>query len=260
MSRATFITLFACKLVAIALAVAAITLPDRRLWVEASLLFFGVDLWVLYNLFVPSAQGLCRNFTRFKTTHREVWLTIDDGPDLVDTPLILDLLDRHDAKATFFVIGERAALHPKLLTEITLRGHEIGHHTQTHPVMTFWCASQDRVHRELDRTLTVLRAAGVRPRWFRSPVGIKNFLLPAALAERKLACVGWSIRSGDCLSRQPERVAARVRRHLRPGAIVLMHEGPSVPPAVRVKAIRLVLEALTADNYRCVLPKPDQLR
>ena len=57
MSRATFITLFACKLVAIALAVAAITLPDRRLWVEASLLFFGVDLWVLYHLFVPSAQG-----------------------------------------------------------------------------------------------------------------------------------------------------------------------------------------------------------
>ena len=174
--------------------------------------------------------------------------------------MILDLLDRYDAKATFFVIGERAALHPELLTEITLRGHDIGHHTQTHPSTSFWCASQDRVHRELDQALTVLRASGVRPRWFRPPVGIKNFLLPAALAERKLSCVGWSIRSGDCLSRQPEPIAARVMRHLRPGAIVLMHEGPSVPATVRVKAIGLVLKAITAENYRCILPKPDQLR
>ena len=252
MARSTFITLLVCKLV-------AITLACLRLWPEAAFVYFVPDLWVLYHLFVPSAQGLCRNFTRFQTGRHEIWLTIDDGPDPVDTPQILELLDRYQAKATFFVIGERAALHPELLTEITLRGHEIAHHTQTHPAGTFWCASPSRLRVELDAALVVLRAAGLRPRWFRSPVGIKNFLLPAALAARQLQCVGWSIRSGDCLSRRPETVVTKVLRHLRQGTIVLVHEGPSVPQAVRVKAISLLLEALAAQNYRCVLPAPGQL-
>lgn len=253
MVRKTFLTLVALKAVAIALAAA-------RFWPWAAALFFGVDLWILYHVFVPSAQGLVRNFTHFDTTEPEVWLTIDDGPDIVDTPLLLDLLDRHEAKATFFVIGERAALHPELIAEMLLRGHEIGHHTQTHPSGTFWCASLTRVETELDQALEILRAVNARPRWFRPPVGIKNVLLPAALSKRKLQCVGWSIRSGDCLSRRPERVVAKVLRHMRPGAIILMHEGPSVPAAVRVKAIAGVLEGLTAEHYRCVLPDPAKLR
>jgi len=252
-SRVTFIVLLVLKL-------AAFTLIGLHCWTAAALVFFVPDFWVLYHLFVPSAQGLCRNFTHFETTATEVWLTIDDGPDVADTPLILDLLDRHQAKATFFVIGRHAAAHPELLAEIRLRGHEVGHHTQTHPVWSFWCISKTRLHAELDDALAVLRRSNLRPRWFRSPVGIKNFLLPAALADRKLECVGWSIRSGDCHSRQPESVVARVRRHARPGAIILMHEGPSVPSAVRMKAIAGVLEGLTAEHYRCVLPKPDQLR
>jgi peptidoglycan/xylan/chitin deacetylase (PgdA/CDA1 family) len=260
MARRTFIVLLLCKLIAIALAVAAVALRDPRFWPGATALFFGADLWILYNLIVPSAQGLCRNFTHFETTEPEVWLTIDDGPDVRDTPLLLDLLDRHQAKATFFVIGGRAAQHPELLAEIVVRGHQVGHHTQTHPVFTFWCAAKSRLHSELDDALGILRAANIRPRWFRAPVGIKNFLLPGALAERKLQCVGWSVRSGDCLGRQPEKVVNKVMRHVRPGAIILMHEGPSVPAAVRVKAIAGVLEGLTANNYRCVLPKPDQLR
>jgi peptidoglycan/xylan/chitin deacetylase (PgdA/CDA1 family) len=253
MARSTFITLLACKLV-------AITLACLRFWPEAAFFYVVPDLWVLYHLFVPSAQGLCRNFTRFDTARQEIWLTIDDGPDEKDTPQLLDLLDEHHAKATFFVIGERAARHPELMREIIRRGHEVGHHTQTHPAGTFWCASQTRVQAQLDDTLAVLRSSGIRPHWFRPPVGIKNFLLPAALDTRQLQCVGWSIRSGDCISRRPETVVTRVLRHVRPGAIVLMHEGPSVPDAVRVKAIAGVLDGLGARDFRCVLPDPSQLR
>ena len=260
MARRTLVLFLLSKLVAIALALAALVLGDPRFWPAAALIFFGADFWVLYHLFVPSAQGLCRNFTHFETTAQEVWLTIDDGPDVVDTPLLLDLLDRHQAKATFFVIGDRAAVHPELLAEIIVRGHQVGHHTQTHPSLSFWCATQSRVYAELDDALEVLRTANLRPRWFRPPVGIKNVFLPAALAERKLQCVGWSVRSGDCLIRRPEKVVTKVMRHVRPGAIILMHEGPGVPGSVRVKAIAGVLEGLTANNYRCVLPPPELLR
>ena len=93
MARSTFLTLLFCKL-------AAITLAGLALWPAAITVWVLPDLWVLYHLFVPSAQGLCRNFTRFQTARNDVWLTIDDGPDATDTPEILDLLDRFRAKAT----------------------------------------------------------------------------------------------------------------------------------------------------------------
>jgi peptidoglycan/xylan/chitin deacetylase (PgdA/CDA1 family) len=217
-------------------------------------LFFGPDMFVLYHLFVPSGQWLCPVVTEFQPKGKEVWLTIDDGPDVDDTPRILDLLDEHGARATFFVVGERVARWPHLIGEIVRRGHEVAHHTHTHPAGTFWCASDARLGRELDDTLAVLCSAGARPRRFRPPVGIKNVFLAKALAKRGLECVGWTVRSGDWLARRAEDVVENVMTNVRPGAIVLMHEGSNMPRAVRVRAISLVLQSLTASGYRCVVP------
>jgi peptidoglycan-N-acetylglucosamine deacetylase len=225
----------------------------------AAALFFGPDALVLYHVFMPSAQGLGRVFTRFETARPELWLTIDDGPDPDDTPRILDLLDRHGARATFFPIGERAARHPALVAEILRRGHEVGNHTHTHPVVTFWCAMPRRLGAELDRATAALAMTGARPSRFRAPAGITPLALEAALRARDLPCIGWTIRSGDCFGRWPEKIAAHVARQLRPGAIVLVHEGDSVRPAVRVRAIALILEACTARNYRCIVPERTQL-
>ncbi len=226
----------------------------------AAACFFLPDLPILYQVFVPSSQILCRVFTRFDTPRQEVWLTIDDGPDEEDTPQILELLDRHGARATFFLIGERAERHPGLVSEILRRNHEVGHHTQTHPVASFWCASPSRVGRELDDALRVFERGGASPRWFRAPVGIKSLFLRSALRARGLACVGWSVRSLDTVSRDPDRVASRVMRSVRPGSIVLMHEGRSLDSGVRVKALGRVLDGLAERKMACVVPRPEQLR
>ena len=222
--------------------------------------FFGPDIWVLHALFAPSGQGLCRVHTRFATSRREVWLTIDDGPDEHDTPQILDLLDRYRARATFFVVGERAARHPHLITAIVQRGHEIGHHTHTHPAGTFWCAGPARLATELDETLESLARVGVRPSRFRAPVGIKHLFLHRALMQRELVYVGWSIRSGDCRVHSPGELARNVVPRLNPGAIILVHEGPTVRSPVRVAGIAQLLEELNRRNYTCVIPRADQLR
>ena len=228
--------------------------------VAALALWFGPDALLAWHVFVPSAQGLLRVHTRFATARREVWLTIDDGPDPEDTPRILDLLAAHGARVTFFVIGEKAAAHPGLVRAMAAAGHEVGHHTQTHPLGTFWHASPARVARELDECLAVLRTAGVRPVRFRAPAGIKSLWLGPALAARGLKCVGWSARG---LERRRgadvEAVAGRLRRGLAPGAILLLHEGPAVPAAIRVHAIRRVLERLREQGYQCVVPTPEQL-
>ncbi len=222
-------------------------------------LWFLPDALLAYHLFVPRAQGLVRLHRRFTTGRREVWLTIDDGPDPEDTPQILELLAEHRAHATFFVIGDIAASHPGLIRAIAAAGHEVAHHTQTHPLAWFWCASPARVGRELDLALETLRLAGVRPTRFRPPAGIKNLWLAAALRARGLTGIGWSARGLERWSSEAEMVASRVLRHLAPGAILLLHEGPRIPAAIRVHAIRRVLERLRDQGYRCVVPGPEQL-
>ena len=223
-------------------------------------LWFVPDLLLAYHVFVPQAQGLGQMHRRFLTGRREVWLTIDDGPDPLDTPRILELLAAHGAKATFFVIGENAARHPEIIRAITAAGHEVAHHTHTHPLATFWCASPGRVRRELDAALHALHLAGaVRPTRFRPPAGIRNLWLARALKLHGLTCIGWSARGLECRHTEPEAVATRTLRHLRPGAILLMHEGPRVPPTIRVHAIRRVVEHLSKHDYRCVVPTTAQL-
>jgi len=222
--------------------------------IVAALVFFGAGLPLLYAVLVPGAQGLGRVITRFTTSRREVWLTIDDGPDGLDTPRILEVLAEQGARATFFVVGERVERCPGLVERLIEQGHEVAHHTHTHPGTTFWCAGPARVRRELDRTLEVLAKAGVRPRWFRSPVGIKNLFLFGALRERNLRMVGWTIRSWDSVRNDPDEVVRTVMRRVHPGAILLLHEGPRLHPAVRVVAVERLVRALRAEGYGCVIP------
>lgn len=222
-------------------------------------LWFLPDFLLAYHLFAPRAQGLVKSHRRFATTQREVWLTIDDGPDPEDTPRILALLEAHGARASFFVIGQNVANHPELVRAMLAAGHEVAHHTQTHPVAWFWCALPFRMRRELDDCLAALRILGVIPTRFRPPVGIKNLWLARALRTRGLSCIGWSARGLERYSDESEPVAERVLRDLAPGAILLLHEGSRVPPAIRVHAIRQVLERLRDQGFRCVVPAPSQL-
>lgn len=218
--------------------------------------FLAGGLLVAAHLLLPNWQGVCPVVDRFAPEGRQVWLTIDDGPDPEDTPRILELLAEHDARATFFLIGQRAAQYPELVEAIREAGHDIGCHTHTHPTRCFWLLGRAGVGREID---VALDALGQQVSWFRSPVGIKNMFLARCLADRGLRYAGWTLRSGDGVGRSVDGIARRVREGVRPGSIILLHEGPSVHPGVRVTAIRRVLENLSADGYRCVIPQPEQL-
>ncbi len=226
----------------------------------------AVALWLLpdallaYHLFVPRAQGLVKVHRRFATSQREVWLTIDDGPDPADTPRILEVLAEHGARATFFVIGKNAAAHPELIQSILAAGHEVAHHTHTHPAGSFWCASPARLAGELDGGLAVLRAAGIHPTRFRPPVGIKNLWLATALTSRGLVYTGWSARGLELQGGDADAVARRVLRGVQPGSILLLHEGPRLPAIIRVEGIRRTLEELKQQGYRCIVPAAEQLR
>jgi peptidoglycan-N-acetylglucosamine deacetylase len=226
----------------------------------AIVLWFALDAWLAYQIFTPHAQQLGPVLARFATDRREVWLTIDDGPDPHDTPRLIEALARFEVRATFFVIGEQAAAHPELIRALLAAGHEVAHHTHTHPLRSFWAAGPGRTREEIEAGLRALRGLGVIPRCFRAPAGIKSVWLHPLLERHGLTCIGWTRRGFECRSRSPAEVAARVTAQLRPGAILLLHQGSGVPGPIRVTAITHVLQYLRDHGYHATIPRDEQLR
>lgn len=224
---------------------------------------FVSHMLMLFATLVPHSQWWGAVFTHFETPQPEVWLTIDDGPSPAHTTRILDLLEHFDARATFFVIGERAEKHPHLMTEILTRGHAVANHTFSHPAWSFWCAGAKRIKRELDRCSEVLRTTSERPnRLFRAPAGMKSPFLHPALLRRGIMLVGWTVRGLDTAARDAASVAERIEKRAKPGAIILLHEGHRAQrdPEFHVRCLELTLQRLAASGYRFVIPSPEQLR
>ncbi len=207
-----------------------------------------------WGTFWPRSRLFSPVFDRLPTDRREVWLTIDDGPS-DDTPALLDLLDAHAAKATFFLVGARAAQRPALVREILRRGHGIGNHSTDHPAAWFWALGPRRMRREIGEAQRILTdLAGAPPRWFRAVVGMSNPFVAAALREHGLARAAWSARGFDAVAADPATVVARIERRLAPGAIVLLHEGAA--HGRNVATIARLLQRLDALGYRTTLPEP----
>jgi peptidoglycan/xylan/chitin deacetylase (PgdA/CDA1 family) len=232
--------------------VAGLALVLSGWWLVALALVVASHLVFFWGAIVPGSRFYASPVERFHTQAREVWLTIDDGPS-ADTGRILDLLDAHAAKATFFLVAERAAQQPQFVREILSRGHAIGNHTYSHPAATFWRLPPRAMRREIGRAQdTFERMTGTRPRLFRSVAGMTNpFVLPV-LQQEGLRQIGWSARGFDAVIADPETVLARIKSKLAPGAIVLLHEGSA--HGVNVEIIRRVLELLGAQGFRCVSP------
>src|SRR6478672_11361967 len=107
-------------------------------------------LLLSYATFVPNCQWWGPVVRSFHTPRSEVWITIDDGPSPDHTLKFLALLDRFNARATFFVIGTQAEHYPHLVTEILSRGHDVATHPHTHPRGMFCAARPDRLASAID--------------------------------------------------------------------------------------------------------------
>jgi peptidoglycan/xylan/chitin deacetylase (PgdA/CDA1 family) len=180
---------------------------------------------VVWASFKVDSGLYVRMLCRAKTIRRVVALTFDDGPHPERTPKILDTLKKHGVQATFFVIGEKAEVHPEIIKRIIAEGHLIGNHTYSHSNRFPWMAGS-RMKEDIHWCDVVLeKITGSRPAMFRPPFGVTNPQLAKALRWDLRTLAGWDIRSLDTISRWPrERVFERVRRRLRPGSVVLLHD------------------------------------
>ena len=151
-------------------------------------------------------------------------LTFDDGPNPTATPALLDLLDAHGARATFFLIGRHVRAFPALAREIAVRGHAIGNHTETHPSLIF--LSRAKLREELERCReAITQAAACEGRWMRPPFGFRGPQVNGVVRAIGYSGVAmWSKWAWDWKPQPAERVIRRLRR-VAGGDIVLLHDG-----------------------------------
>jgi peptidoglycan/xylan/chitin deacetylase (PgdA/CDA1 family) len=155
-------------------------------------------------------------------------LTFDDGPNPAMTPRLLDILAKEQVRATFFLIGEYVRAFPALAGEIAARGHAIGNHTDTHPSLVL--LSRRRIAEEFRRCQeAIAQATGRAPVWMRPPRGFRSPQMHVAARQAGFRGVAmWSTHARDWKRQPASDVIARLRR-VRPGDIVLLHDG--APPA-----------------------------
>jgi peptidoglycan/xylan/chitin deacetylase (PgdA/CDA1 family) len=175
-----------------------------------------------------------------------VALTFDDGPHPTMTPWILDLLDRYNYRATFFLVGKQAVMYPQLVQEIVARGHEIGSHSQTHCNL----CRLDRlgIEQELVRSRASIRqACGEVVTLFRPPGGNYNAAVRRAAAATGFRTVFWTENIGNYPGRDGPEIAESMDQKLAEGGIVLLHNGYDETEV----ALPHLLQRLKARGMRC---------
>lgn len=205
-----------------------------------SILTFGV-----FNI---SSGMYIKSLCRARNNRYEIALTFDDGVDPTMTPLILDVLDKYGAKATFFIIGEKAERHPDLVREIAKRGHSIANHSFYHK-WNFPLQSSDKIYSEIMRCNQILESILDRKiTLFRPPFGVTNPPIATALKRSGLTSVGWSIRSFDTIGQPLERVEHRVAQQLSSGKVILLHDDRIIADIL----LEQIIKHITAMGLKCV--------
>ncbi|MET0291650.1 MAG: polysaccharide deacetylase family protein [Steroidobacteraceae bacterium] len=193
-------------------------------------------LWPRSRLLGPN----CTHLPRAARERLEVAITLDDGPDETVTPQVLDILDRHTARASFFVVGTRLASRADLGREILRRGHTLENHSHTHR-HDFSLLPPRAIRREIEAAQAAIAAVGGNAQYFRAPAGLRNPFLDGELRRAGLQLVSWTRRGFDTVTRDANRVHARLTRELSSGDILLLHDGHAARTA---DARPVVLEVL----------------
>jgi peptidoglycan/xylan/chitin deacetylase (PgdA/CDA1 family) len=218
--------------IAVALAaVAASFLPFRGLaWAALGAIYLAVLVVGVSSM----RSGLFgRAHASGDPSRSAVALTYDDGPAPDATAALLDLLRERRVAAAFFVVGTRALAHPELVKRCHAEGHLVANHSNRHSYLTNFLRARG-LRRELAACQAALeKITGERPRFYRPPVGLMNPSVQPVARSLGLDLVAWQVRSLDTVLRKdPAAIARRVLSRIRPGGIVLLHDGGLEPGRV----------------------------
>jgi len=182
---------------------------------------------VTYGTLVLSAQFFIPVKFKGNISSRAIAITFDDGPVPGKTEKILEILEAYKVSAAFFCIGHRIADNPLLIKQIHDAGHLLGNHSYWHK-NTFDLQGTEKIEQELIATNKAIeRAIGLKPNFFRPPFGVTNPRVAHAIIRGGFKTIGWSVRSFDTISRNPQLLLKRVTKSIEAGDVILFHDhGP----------------------------------
>jgi peptidoglycan/xylan/chitin deacetylase (PgdA/CDA1 family) len=223
---------------------------NRKRWIRwaVGLPLVVLGLWQLSKSWTFQLFGELH--ARVETSEKVVALTFDDGPRPGQTEAILEILERHGVRASFFMVGQNIERHRELAARVLAEGHQLGNHSYSHHRLVF--KSPSYVREELDRTDALLRGLGVEGEiLFRAPNGKKLVVLPWVLSRSGRRHITFDVVPRDDAEQDVELLTSRVMESVRPGSIILFHDGGREKPGT-VKAVDLVLGRLREQGYRFV--------
>lgn len=218
---------------------------------------------VYYATCAMRSQWLGPSVWRGRNDTAGVALTFDDGPS-TDTERILDILEHHDLKATFFMLGRQVESMPQTARRVVAAGHEVGNHSYSHPSFLFSGAGE--THEQIERAQQIIEnVLGSAPRIARPPYGARTPSYFAAAQKLGLRTVLWSVSGFDWKQTDPTKIARRVLGRATPGSIIVLHDADSDLKANRgatVKAVELIIDGLQERGLKVVplsqLLQPEQ--
>jgi peptidoglycan/xylan/chitin deacetylase (PgdA/CDA1 family) len=193
-----------------------------------------------------------------ETRHRMAALTFDDGPDPEFTPRLLDVLDKHRAKATFFMVGKAARQYPEVVARAVRAGHAIGNHSWDHP--SFRTIDSDERRKQIRDCATTL--APHEQLLFRPPYKQLTEESRRDVVGLGYQIVLWSVHAEDWIENDTNRMYAHLRRHITPGSVILLHDGLWPPCDERatdrgpmIRAVDLLLQELAGQLRFVTVPE-----
>ena len=193
-----------------------------------------------------------KNIVHLNTDQRIVALTYDDGPNPPYTERLLDILAKHNVKATFFMIGNRIERYPETVRRVVAEGHQIGNHTYSHPVLGF--LPPFYVRRQIERTDDLIRQHSIAEEVvFRAPMLTRFLPVAWVLAKENRPHISCNVWSWDWTTQNPDKITKTVIKKTKPGSIIVLHDGKAENKNANrsgtIEATNRIITALKRDGY-----------